>query len=53
MLGELMYQSHASYSACGLGSQGTDRWVADTPVLFVALLDHGRCWAVLCCHLVL
>jgi L-arabinokinase len=24
-LGELMYQSHASYSACGLGSPGTDR----------------------------
>src|SRR5438132_7087778 len=23
-LGELMYQSHESYSACGLGSQGTD-----------------------------
>ena len=27
-LGELMYQSHASYSACGLGSDGTDRLVA-------------------------
>ena len=27
-LGELMYQSHASYSACGLGSAGTDRLVA-------------------------
>jgi galactokinase len=24
VLGELMYQSHASYSACGLGSEGTD-----------------------------
>lgn len=24
LLGELMYQSHASYSACGLGSRGTD-----------------------------
>jgi galactokinase len=23
-LGDLMYQSHASYSACGLGSEGTD-----------------------------
>ena len=23
-LGELMYQSHSSYSACGLGSEGTD-----------------------------
>ena len=26
-LGELMYESHASYSACGLGSDGTDRLV--------------------------
>ncbi|UCG17441.1 MAG: hypothetical protein JSV19_05310 [Phycisphaerales bacterium] len=26
-LGELMYLSHASYSACGLGSTGTDRLV--------------------------
>jgi galactokinase len=26
-LGDLMYQSHASYSACGLGSRGTDRLV--------------------------
>ena len=26
-MGELMYQSHASYSACGLGSPGTDRLV--------------------------
>jgi L-arabinokinase len=26
-MGELMYQSHASYSACGLGSSGTDRIV--------------------------
>ncbi len=24
LLGELMYQSHQSYSTCGLGSQGTD-----------------------------
>ena len=24
LLGDLMYQSHASYSACGLGSRGTD-----------------------------
>ncbi|HEU4794457.1 MAG TPA: hypothetical protein VFT02_02435, partial [Pyrinomonadaceae bacterium] len=23
-MGELMYQSHASYSSCGLGSKGTD-----------------------------
>jgi galactokinase len=28
LLGELMYQSHSSYSACGLGSDGTDRLVA-------------------------
>jgi galactokinase len=27
MMGELMYQSHASYSACGLGSAGTDMLV--------------------------
>ena len=27
LLGELMYQSHASYSACGLGSDGTDQIV--------------------------
>jgi galactokinase len=27
-LGSLMYESHASYSACGLGSDGTDRLVA-------------------------
>ena len=26
-LGEFMYQSHASYSACGVGSDGTDRLV--------------------------
>jgi L-arabinokinase len=26
-LGELMYESHASYGACGLGSSGTDRIV--------------------------
>jgi galactokinase len=27
LLGELMFQSHASYSACGLGAGGTDRLV--------------------------
>lgn len=27
LLGQLMYQAHASYSACGLGSRGTDRLV--------------------------
>src|SRR5512143_1738516 len=26
-MGELMYQSHESYSACGLGSPGTDALV--------------------------
>ena len=26
-LGALMYESHASYGRCGLGSQGTDRLV--------------------------
>ncbi len=26
-MGELMYASHESYSACGLGSSGTDRLV--------------------------
>jgi L-arabinokinase len=28
LLGESMYQSHASYGACGLGTSGTDRLVA-------------------------
>lgn len=27
LLGEWMYQAHTSYSACGLGSEGTDRLV--------------------------
>lgn len=27
LLGELMYQSHASYTSCGLGSAGTDQLV--------------------------
>ena len=26
MLGELMFFSHQSYSECGLGSAGTERW---------------------------
>jgi L-arabinokinase len=29
LLGELMYESHASYSACGLGSKGTDQIVSN------------------------
>jgi L-arabinokinase len=37
-LGELMYESHASYSACGLGSEGTDRLVA---LARVAGTAHG------------
>ena len=47
LLGELMYQSHASYSACGLGSAGTDRLVAlvreagPAPGLLRGQ-DHGR-----------
>jgi len=28
LMGELMFQSHASYSACGLGADATDRLVA-------------------------
>jgi hypothetical protein len=28
LLGQLMFQSHVSYSQCGLGSSGTDRLVA-------------------------
>jgi len=28
LLGELMFQTHASYSLCGLGSDGTDRLAA-------------------------
>ena len=33
LLGELMLQTHASYSRCGLGADGTDELVAavDTP----------------------
>src|SRR5881396_4202661 len=27
LLGQLMFESHRSYSACGLGSDGTDRLV--------------------------
>ncbi len=38
LLGELMYQSHASYSACGLGSDATDAIVAAVRTLGPA---HG------------
>jgi galactokinase len=37
-LGKLMYQSHASYSACGLGSEGTDLLVR---LVKAAGPDHG------------
>ena len=38
LLGELMYQSHASYSDCGLGSKGTNRLVE---LVRAAGKDHG------------
>ena len=46
-LGALMYESHASYSACGLGSDGTDRLVALAREAGAAARnlwgqDHGR-----------
>lgn len=44
MLGELMYQSHASYSACGLGSDGTDLLVQlarATPGIYGAKITGG------------
>ncbi|XP_062163501.1 L-arabinokinase-like isoform X1 [Alnus glutinosa] len=36
-LGELLYQCHYSYSACGLGSDGTDRLVQ-----FVQEIQHSK-----------
>ncbi|KAJ8766051.1 hypothetical protein K2173_020567 [Erythroxylum novogranatense] len=36
-LGELLYQCHYSYSACGLGSDGTDRLVR-----LVQEMQHGK-----------
>lgn len=36
-LGELLYQCHYSYSACGLGSDGTDRLVQ-----LVQKMHHGK-----------
>lgn len=36
-LGELLYQCHYSYSACGLGSNGTDRLVR-----LVQEMQHGK-----------
>ena len=40
-LGSLMYESHASYSACGLGSEGTDRIVALAGERGVARRNRG------------
>jgi L-arabinokinase len=44
-LGELMYQSHESYSACGLGSRGTDLIVSlvrsEGPALYGARITGG------------
>ncbi|MBI1852098.1 MAG: GHMP kinase [Planctomycetes bacterium] len=43
-LGELMYRSHASYSACGLGCEATDRLVAlarETDGVFGAKITGG------------
>ncbi|GAB4816629.1 hypothetical protein N2152v2_003675 [Parachlorella kessleri] len=61
VLGELMYQSHASYSRCGLGSQGTDRLVqlvrqhhddavasGEEPALFGAKITGGGCGGTVC-----
>ena len=40
-LGALMYESHASYTACGLGSDGTDRLVALAREAGAAAGIHG------------
>ena len=40
-LGALMYESHASYSACGLGSDGTDRLVSLARMAGTARGIHG------------
>ncbi|MBC7932492.1 MAG: GHMP kinase, partial [Rubrivivax sp.] len=40
-LGELMYESHASYSACGLGSAGTDNLVELVRAAGVSLGLYG------------
>ena len=60
-LGELMFQSHASYSACGLGSPGTNRLVSmvrehmyaaraagQAPVLYGAKITGGGCGGTVC-----
>lgn len=61
VLGELMLQSHASYSNCGLGSQGTDRLVDlvmeekaraiemhKEPALYGAKITGGGCGGTVC-----
>ncbi len=40
-LGALMYESHASYSACGLGSDGTDRLISLSRATGPARGIHG------------
>eukprot|EP00878_Enallax_costatus_P030896 GHUV01033703.1.p1 GENE.GHUV01033703.1~~GHUV01033703.1.p1 ORF type:complete len:600 (+),score=213.73 GHUV01033703.1:750-2549(+) len=60
-LGELMFQSHASYSACGLGSGGTNRLVnivrkhmlaargaGKAPALYGAKITGGGCGGTVC-----
>ncbi|KAJ9537190.1 hypothetical protein OSB04_029923 [Centaurea solstitialis] len=59
-LGELLYQCHYSYSACGLGSDGTDRLVQlvqeiqhsrSTPTegtLYGAKITGGGCGGTIC-----
>jgi len=61
VLGELMLQSHSSYTACGLGSEGTDRLVAlvleeklvaeaagQEPPVFGAKITGGGCGGTVC-----
>jgi L-arabinokinase len=61
VLGELMLQSHISYTACGLGSEGTDRLVAlvmeeklaaeaegREPSVFGGKITGGGCGGTVC-----
>lgn len=61
VLGELMFQSHASYSSCGLGSEGTNRLVdlvreemkrsqemGEVPPLSGAKITGGGCGGTVC-----
>ncbi|KAL4423228.1 hypothetical protein ABPG77_000020 [Micractinium sp. CCAP 211/92] len=61
VLGELMRQSHVSYSRCGLGSDGTDRLVqlvqeerdaaaarGEQPALYGAKITGGGCGGTVC-----